>query len=745
MATEGFDLRPGAIEHVAQAFLEASQGAPNKHLSTPGRELRYGRNGSLSVDLVKQTWHDHEDQTGGGVFDLLQSFGGLNKAEAVEWLQSHDYLPKRDMPQRSNGKGASAPSNIPGGFPDWMDPKPIACFEYHDDHGRLAYQVLKFPKDAQRRYMQRRRAPDGGWIWALQAGDFHKIKSGDWFKVKDDKVYPEVRRFEESERWLYHRAEVLKAIKAGTPVFLTEGEKDVETLRAWGFVATTNAGGAKYWQESFNEDLAGSNIVILNDNDDPGRTRALVRGGELRGKAKTVRLLDLSKHWPDMPEKGDVTDWAEKGGGTKDRFAELAKDAPLWRPEPPKTRFGALQWNEIDSAGPEYEYLIDGWLTEHGRSIIGGPSQSGKSFLAIHAALSVARGVDFFGCPTKRGGVIYQAGEGAAGVKKRIKAYRAHFGVELDDDVPLVFLGAKVDLFSKEGDTAPLIEEIKAQALMMSEKLRLIVIDTLATATSGADENSGKDMSVVLANIAKIEQECRAHVVLVHHMNSEGRKLRGHTSLFADVDQVITVTMDEDSRIRTAVLAKQKDDENNIKIAFELHSVKVGYHERLQKDITSCVVLPVGEKEKLKAEQERQGLSVNPTERDIMTYLFEAIERYGVFVASSDDGPPAAIGKVAVDFRRVIDIAVSKTVAEEDPKKARDAFSKRFSRAMGGMLKARLIGIDRPFIWWTGKPIRGFPRTFGRQDEYQRVPPQISSDTSPGLDEVLDEPEIPFL
>ncbi len=748
MAGDGFDLRAGAIEHVAQAFLEASQGAPNKHLSTPGKELRYGKNGSLSVDLVKQTWHDHEDQTGGGILELMQAFGGLAKPEALEWLQNHGHLPPRDPPQK-NGNRPSQPTGgiqVPGGFPSWMDPKPVACFEYFDDRGRLAYQVLKFPKEAPRRYMARRRSPDGqGWIWALQAGLFHRTRDGDWFKVKQDKTYPEERHFDEAERWLYHRAEVLKAIKAGKPVHLVEGEKDVETLRSWGFVATTNAGGAKYWQESFDQDLTGADLVILNDNDDAGRTRALVRGGELRGKAKSVRMLDLAKHWPDMPEKADVTDWKEQANGTKEAFEKLSNAAPLWKPQPPKSRFGALQWSEIDSAGPEYEYLIDGWLTEHGRSIIGGPSQSGKSFLAIHAALAVARGTEFFGCPTKRGGVIYQAGEGAAGVKKRIKAYRQHFQVGLEDDVPLVFLGSKVDLFSKEGDTAPLIEEIKAQALMMSEPLRLIVIDTLATATSGADENSGRDMSVVLANIAKIEHECRAHVALVHHMNSKGEKLRGHTSLFADVDQVVTVTMDEDSRIRTAVLSKQKDDENNIKITFELHSVKTGYHERLQKDITSCVVLPVGEKAKLKAEQERQGLSVNPTERDIMTYLFEATDKYGVLI-TPDNGPPGALGKVAVDFRRVIDVAIAKAVAEDDTSKARQAFKKKFERAMGGMLKTGLIGVDRPWIWWKGKAVRGFPRTFKKeaQSEAFRFPPVSAYENSPGLAEVLNEPEIPF-
>lgn len=731
------------IEQVALRVLPEFMGEPNKALSSRS-ELRWGKNGSLSVDLQKNTWHDHEDQTGGGVLDLLQSFRGYTKAEAVEWLQDEGFLERKERPN-----GATNGSSPQGKFAGFMDDWPIATFEYHDDRGRLAYEVLKFAKTAPRRYMQRRKHPSGkGWIWGLQGGTYGQVKSGDWFKAKEGKHYQAEETFEDATRWLYRRNEVLKAKAAGAPVYLCEGEKDVETLRAWGFTATTNAGGAKYWTDTFDADLADVAVIILPDNDDTGYQRAMMRGAGLIRRSKSVRVLNISAHWKDAPEKADITDWKDLAGGTAEQFATFAKRAPLWKPERPKSRYNAMEWSRLEDPGPELDFLIDGWLTEGERSVIGGPSRSGKSFLAIHAAMCVARGQDFFDWPVKRGGVIYQAGEGARGVRRRLKAYRKHFEVADDEDVPFVFLGSKVDLYSRDGDTQGLIDEIKAWALTMSEPLRLVVIDTLATATAGADENSGKDMGVVLANIARIADETGAHVMLVHHMNADGKKLRGHTSVYANVDQVITVVMDETTKIRTATLSKQKDDEDGLTIRFALAAITVGYNARTQRDVTSCVVLSVSEKDRLKKEQERQGFSPNPTERRILMNLFDAIDRHGRFVATEADGPRPLVGKTIVHWDHYRDVALEKMPEVEDRKKAADQVRKEFARAKDFMIKAGIIGVSTPHMWWAGKPVRNFPRTFpsgqtaerGRTNGGQMEPtvsPDLLTDAFGDGDEVL--------
>jgi hypothetical protein len=149
----------------------------------------------------------------------------------------------------------------------------VAEYNYTDEHGELLYQVTRHePKDFRQRYPDGR----GGWVW---------------------KKHP--------RQVLYHLPEVLEA----PIVFLPEGEKDCETLRNWGFVATTNAGGAKApWLPQFTEALRGREVILLPDLDQPGKARVLRIARALLGKAALITILD------DLPGyTKDITAWFEAG------------------------------------------------------------------------------------------------------------------------------------------------------------------------------------------------------------------------------------------------------------------------------------------------------------------------------------------------------------------------------------------------------------------------------------------------
>lgn len=706
---------------------------------------RYGNKGSLSLDLVKGTWHDHsgdiiaEDGTpGGGVFDLVCALVPGGRQGAVEWLIEKGHM--QDRPKANGAANGSAPAPAGEKFAGFMDHWPIATYEYHDDKGKLAYEVLKFPKDTGGSpYMQRRPHPSGkGWIWGLQAGEYGRIRSGDWFKAKEGKKYEKVEKFGDARRWLYHRKEVLEAIANGKPVILVEGEKDVETLRAWGFTATTNAGGAKFWTNEFYDDLAGGKTIICGDNDDVSRQRTLMHGKELRDRGADVRVLDLARHWQGMPDKADVSDWKDQASGTADAFGKLVDKAPAWKPERPKSLFNAISWSDRHRPRKRLQYLIEDWLTTTGISFIGGRSSSGKSFLTLHAAMCVARGQDFFGKSVRRCGVIYQAGEGGMGLLDRMEAYARHFKVPEDEDVPFELLAGKIDIFSKEKqDVENFINEVKALSMCMSVPAGLIVIDTLKKAAPGIDEISGKDNAVVLANVSRIADETGCHVCLVHHTNADGKKLRGHTSLRDDVDQVILIEYDQETGIRDAVLEKIKDGEDGKKIRFTLIAVPV--REELMpdgdaKEITSCAVVTVSEKERLKKEQQRQGYGPNATERRVLVTLFAAANRHGRFVATEKDGPKAAIGRVVVHWDDYRATALEKMPEIENQKQATDKIRKEFERAKDGLLRYGIIGVTKPHLWWDGKPIRGFPNTFPSA----RPEDQPTFELQPGDDEAFD-------
>jgi hypothetical protein len=420
---------------------------------------------------------------------------------------------------------------------------------------------------------------------------------------------------------------------------------------------------------------------------------------------------------------------------------------------PRETRFGRVSWSQLDDRGPEMAFVIDDWLTAGDKSILGGASGSGKSFLGIDMGLRIAMGLPWFGHETKRGLVVYQAGEGGRGVKRRLRAFRRHFAVAAAAVVPFELLTSKIDIFAPDdanGDTKAFIEAVKGiQRDWPDMPLQAIFIDTLAVAQGGADEISGKDMGAVLRNIDRIAAETGAHVCLVHHLNADGRKLRGHTSLKGNVDQVIMVTRNEQTNVRTAVLDKMKDGEDGRKVQFELMAVDVGQRDD-GKRITSCVCLPLGEKEAIRRDEQQKGLTLNQNEITLMTAFFAAERRYGKPVPADMTSVPshvrsvvdwtyvlaeyAAMNPIDEDMTGASEEAVAKTKAAHKEK-----HKKRVGRAREYLQGAGVVGVHNPVIWHTGKPLRAFPHTQPRQIEPE-PPPNLSPDDAAALSDPMNIP-----
>lgn len=384
------------------------------------------------------------------------------------------------------------------------------------------------------------------------------------------------------------------------------------------------------------------------------------------------------------------------------------------------SRYKRLRWRDLDKPGPEHEYLVDSLLSAGDKSILGGPSMSGKSFLAIHLGMSIAYACfrpewKFFGQRIfKPGLVVYQAGEGARGVKKRLRAFRKHFEIPADIDLPFELLQSPVDLYSAEGDTKGLIEEIAAiREDYPGIPLVAVFIDTLATATGGADENSGKDMGAVMKNIDALRASTGANICLVHHLNAAGTKLRGHTSILANIDQVIMVVRDEKTKIRTLSLGKQKDDDDSFSLRFELMQVGTGRHRAAdQKPETSCVCVEVGEKEAARKAEAAQGFRlIKKEEERIFAALMRALDRYGAIATAEQEEVGVPSGKRVVHYENWRDVYAEMNPDENGEKPSTKTIGQRFRQNKDVMQKFAVIGLSSPWMWWTGKPVKGFAET----------------------------------
>ncbi|QNK00979.1 AAA family ATPase [Dyella telluris] len=153
-----------------------------------------------------------------------------------------------------------------------------------------------------------------------------------------------------------------------------------------------------------------------------------------------------------------------------------------------------------------------------------------KSFLAVDWACRIATGTSWYGREVKPGAVFYLAGEGQRGLRKRIDGWEKHNGVSLEG-APL-FIASGMPFLCDQLNVASTLAIIKETAEELREstgiKPAMIVIDTVARAMNGANENATDDMGKFVSACDQLRQEWGCIVLAVHHTgNDPGAQDRG--------------------------------------------------------------------------------------------------------------------------------------------------------------------------------------------------------------------------
>jgi hypothetical protein len=313
----------------------------NKHHG--GLEWRYGTHGSLSIDLRKGAYFDHEAAQGGGVLDLIVREIGGDHYGAVTWLKHNRVI----VAPPTKGNGPDKDSSHEQHNPDKTGAKPngnsgaarrfVTAYDYVDEQNSLLFQAVRYDPKC---FRQRRPDGHGGWIWNV-----------------------------DGVRQVPHRLpEIMKAIADRRTVFIVEGEKDADALCRIGIPATCNAGGAGKWTPELNQYFRDADVVILPDQDPQSRNKAGAPlyhaddrpkftgqdhaksvAAQLANIASRIRILDL----PGVPPKGDASDWIEAGGAAADLFQLVESKSKPWAEyETPKGEDHPESATKLDAGQP---------------------------------------------------------------------------------------------------------------------------------------------------------------------------------------------------------------------------------------------------------------------------------------------------------------------------------------------------------------------------------------------------------
>ena len=382
------------------------------------------------------------------------------------------------------------------------DPSPakqlVATYDYKDEQGKLLYQVVRYEPKA---FLQRQPDGKGSWVWKLDG----------------------VRRV------LYRLPELLAADPQET-VFIVEGEKDANRLSALGLVVTTNVSGAGKWRDEYNEYLCERHVVILPDNDQKGRDHARLVAASLQGKAQSMRIVLL----PDLPEKGDVSDWLSKGGTPKQLIALCESTEPFSASEsgtvsndeavlydlngddeqqPTNDADEDIDVCMADVEPEEVEWLIKPYIPLGKLTMVEGDPDEGKSFAMLAIVAAITRGHDLpFAKVSEAGNVILLSAEDghADTLRPRLDS--------LDADVGRVFAARMPIVLDDKG-----FEQL--EGMIVKRRAKLVLIDPVfAFIGAKTDNNQDNKVRAITNHLNMIAEKNRCAIVALRHLSKADQR-----------------------------------------------------------------------------------------------------------------------------------------------------------------------------------------------------------------------------
>jgi RecA-family ATPase len=457
---------------------------------------------------------------------LVHSFAGDDPLVCKDYVREKLGLPAF-KPNGGNGRRRASDDAIERalmaavqGHADDKPPKGriIATYDYTDSNGALLFQVLRLePKS----FRQRRPDGNGGFVWSL--GDVRRVPYR----------WPELLQFPDAT------------------VFVCEGEKDADRVATLGHCATAVAGNK--WADDCVKALAGRDIIVLQDNDRPGREKALAAAQALHGTAKSIRIVLL----PDLPDRGDLSDWLDADPRRAEKLVDICFDIAEWTPSsptpdstspPPREqqkpaadtvattsikKLPPIQWLDMstwdDEPRPEREWAILNRVPLNQAGLFSGEGGAGKSIIEMMKDVAHVTGKDWLGSLPAPGPAIYLGAEDdEKEIHIRFYDIATHYGVTFKELINgglhvLCKLGQDATLCAvgKSGrvETTALYQQLYEAAGDIKPKN--ISIDTLSRAFAG-NEIDRVQVYAFAMHMQALAMAARGAVTVLSHPSLQG-------------------------------------------------------------------------------------------------------------------------------------------------------------------------------------------------------------------------------
>lgn len=422
-------------------------------------------------------------------------------------------------------------------------------FHAHNDPS-LDWRALKDQCRSLGLIPERERAANGTSAWRETGSYTYRDASGAvvYRTVRKEKPGAD-KRFEaqrlEGRQWVNgmgnvdrvpYRLPELLAADSAEPVYFVEGERKADKLAAWGMVATAIPFGSKGWRDSYAAHFAGRRVVILPDNDTPGREFADKVRASLAGVAASVARVEL----PDLPAKGDVMDW--KGDAAQlrsltDAAFKLEGDAP----DADRSPIAATPFAWLDPTTiPQRPWVYGRWMLRNTITAVVAPGGVGKSALMASTILALATGRELLGKTVWDGPQrvwYWNLEDDGDELSRQIHAAAKHHCIRPGECGDRLFVDSGLDgaalcmaIEDRNGFRIqrPVVEGLVAE--LLAREMDVLIVDPFVSSHQVSENDNGA-IDAVAKEWARVAKRANCSIVLVHHTKKlAGQKVTSEMS-----------------------------------------------------------------------------------------------------------------------------------------------------------------------------------------------------------------------